>query len=514
MYRSLSRRKFLQTSALAGSGLVLTSNVSSQSLIPIPLRVRRSALSLPADDPVFTKYAEAVTKMHELPATDPRNWMNQAKIHADRCPHGTNGFLPWHRYYITYFEEICGQLIGDKSFALPYWDWTAQRGIIPDPFFDVQELNVVYWKDSGSYTTPPSGWGTIDTIPIRAIGKSVGVQDDPVRGGGAFTSRNINSILGESQFDVFYRRLEGSPHNTGHVVVGFPAQGKRGHIGEGLSPLDPLFWLHHCNVDRIWAQWQLARNKTPDIELDYDGHFVDASGTKVRVAANGARDFAALGFTYDSIGDPKQVVSLAGIVDSAAPNNAPVLESLKDVNLSPSADVIGQWTTSETVKVGIETKLSVSVTNLKSELNRDRSLLQFDLPNLKTIEPQNLNAEMFSDFGKATKQPRRILAHFKGVVGAFERNPLVNVFVNCPYLNPETGADNIHYAGTFSFFGSTKHDEHNGGGEFYVDLTHVLNGLDVSSLESIDVQLMAVPGSAGGAMEGSFMIESVDILSV
>lgn len=40
------------------------------------------------------------------------------------CPHGNWWFLVWHRGYIGWFEQICQELSGDSSFALPYWDWT------------------------------------------------------------------------------------------------------------------------------------------------------------------------------------------------------------------------------------------------------------------------------------------------------------------------------------------------------------------------------------------------------
>jgi hypothetical protein len=40
-------------------------------------------------------------------------------------------------------------------------------------------------------------------------------------------------------------------HNRVHVWVG-------GTMGGGTSPDDPVFWLHHCNIDRIWALWQYA----------------------------------------------------------------------------------------------------------------------------------------------------------------------------------------------------------------------------------------------------------------
>ncbi len=161
---SISRRAFIQASLAAGA-VALTSKSATARSTSSNLRIRRSALGLPATDSVFQQYALAVKKMHELPTTDRRNWRRMAETHADFCQHGTSEFLPWHRHYITQFEKICGDLIGDPQFALPYWDWTIQAGKIPDAFFDIQELNVTYWKDNGDYDG--IGWGPVHTIGIR-----------------------------------------------------------------------------------------------------------------------------------------------------------------------------------------------------------------------------------------------------------------------------------------------------------------------------------------------------------
>ena len=75
------------------------------------------------------------------------NWCNQANIHYNHCSFpGPNAyylqihfgwlFFPWHRGYLYFYETILGWLIGDTSFALPYWDWTTTP-VVPDVFFDV-----------------------------------------------------------------------------------------------------------------------------------------------------------------------------------------------------------------------------------------------------------------------------------------------------------------------------------------------------------------------------------------
>lgn len=62
----------------------------------------------------------------------------------------------------------------------------------------------------------------------------------------------IKAIMEIGTFDLFQENLEGTPHNGIHVAVGSPD----GTMITMWSPLDPIFWLHHCNVDRLWAVWQ------------------------------------------------------------------------------------------------------------------------------------------------------------------------------------------------------------------------------------------------------------------
>ena len=88
---------------------------------------RRSVRGMTANDPDLAAYRRGVAAMKALPASDPRNWTRFAAIHASFCPHGNWYFLPWHRAYILSFENICRQLSRKRDFALPYWDWTADR---------------------------------------------------------------------------------------------------------------------------------------------------------------------------------------------------------------------------------------------------------------------------------------------------------------------------------------------------------------------------------------------------
>jgi tyrosinase len=103
------------------------------SAMPNGLRKRENVAGMDSSHPMLRSYADAVQRMKDLPPSDPRNWVRQADIHANNCPHGNWYFLPWHRAYLLAFEEICRDLSGNPEFALPYWNWT-QNNSIPDPF--------------------------------------------------------------------------------------------------------------------------------------------------------------------------------------------------------------------------------------------------------------------------------------------------------------------------------------------------------------------------------------------
>jgi polyphenol oxidase len=103
------------------------------------------------------KYKEALAKMKALPESNPLSFKAQAAIHQAYCDsyysyHRSSGsaaakddpafdvhfswiFAPWHRMYIYFYERALGQLIGDDTFALPFWNWDAPAGMVVPPLF-------------------------------------------------------------------------------------------------------------------------------------------------------------------------------------------------------------------------------------------------------------------------------------------------------------------------------------------------------------------------------------------
>jgi tyrosinase len=480
----IARRTFLVGAA---TGVAAPFIIRSASRAATP-RIRRDVMDFQDTDPFFAKYAQAVRAMHQLPQTDRRNWIRQAKIHADFCKHGRLSFLHWHRHYLTFFETICGELIGDPDFALPYWNWSKKSGVIPAPFYNIQELNVEFWNDPGVYVG--QSWPVpIDTVGRRGLANGQGLLNNP--GGGHFTLARINEIKGYPNIDLFRPGLEGSPHNNGHVIAGATATGKRGHIGSGLSPLDPIFWLHHCMVDRVWAEWQRTHT-TPDPAETYSADFVDAKGAPASVTSTGAATSLPLGYTYD-------VLQPSAIIGPVAGGNllsaiGPALE--KALNEPAAPATLGSATNNQVSMPLIETAIKVSTPNLAATLASDRAFRRF-----------SLGRDVLGVEG------RRTVARLTDVRLASAQNDLVvNVFVNCPYLSSSTGYVDPHYAGTFSFF--VGHEGH--GTDFVIDITAPVRALASEGgikNEELTIQLMPLPAYMDGKTETSFRVGKVDILA-
>ena len=140
---SSDRRSFLQVlGGISALGVAPITLGGCESLLErirnCPMR--RSLRTLPANDPIIQTYRAAVAAMKALPASDRRSLeCPGTDLTSAITPHGNWFFLPWHRAYLLYFEQIRRELTGEASFALPYWNWTCQRQI-PAPFLGAHSI--------------------------------------------------------------------------------------------------------------------------------------------------------------------------------------------------------------------------------------------------------------------------------------------------------------------------------------------------------------------------------------
>jgi tyrosinase len=195
---------------------------------------------------------------------------------AHRCP----AFLPWHRELLYQLERDLQALSGNPDLAIPYWDWSTDQRPDGPPWLD--DFMGGDGADGPVRTGPFAG-----AASWRLTLSEDGV-DHLVRGFGRVpqfarlpSPAEVSAVLRVSPYDAapwndasrlasFRNQLEGwhvppgsditdGMHNLVHVWVG-------GHAGTMLpstSPNDPVFFLHHCNIDRLWAVWQQMNPSLP-----------------------------------------------------------------------------------------------------------------------------------------------------------------------------------------------------------------------------------------------------------
>lgn len=170
---------------------------------------------------------------------------------------GGKRFLPWHRIYLTKFEEKLRE--HDSNLFIPCWSWW-EDGDILDPDSDRSWNWIIKFHTANNgkgrkiEVRNPSSGKVEDTIEIqREIGEDHRVKFPTRKGVGEMLHENTDlSHL------AFSRALEGNPHNHGHMWVG-------GTMNSLKSPADSLFWMHHAEIDRLWEIWR--SEKTKDSEL-------------------------------------------------------------------------------------------------------------------------------------------------------------------------------------------------------------------------------------------------------
>ncbi|MGE7368691.1 tyrosinase family protein [Neorhizobium sp. NPDC001467] len=244
-------------------------------------------------------YAKGVGALKQKPLTAPDSWWFLGAMHGfhpvvwtqfgiitdstplpadavqvkfwEQCQHQTWYFLPWHRGYLYAVEEILRTAIvdlgGPDDWALPYWNYSGDgpdARVLPEEF---AEPNLPDGSNNPLFVEQRYGDGslpiTIDpaAVALTALNDTIftgGTSDIPPGFGGPVTTFHHGP-----ENRTTNGGLESLPHNIVHSLVGGakPGTDPNQWWNAGLmsipitAGLDPIFWLHHANIDRLWTLW-------------------------------------------------------------------------------------------------------------------------------------------------------------------------------------------------------------------------------------------------------------------
>jgi tyrosinase len=241
--------------------------------------------------------------------------------------HMAAAFGPWHRVFLHHFESELQQI--DPNVTLPYWDWPADH----DAASPIWGPDFLGGNGQGADGRVPDGpfAGSTGSWPLRVLddpqnhpryltrflGQAADAKTLP-------TSSMVTSALATTPYDSapwedmmrdqndpsqwsgFRMQLEVNLHNLVHRWVG-------GAMVAMASPNDPVFWLHHSNIDRLWSNWiRSHQDQSPYLPVSggpqghnlYDSMIFHAAGDPPPWDGNArpvdVLDHHALGYRYDT----------------------------------------------------------------------------------------------------------------------------------------------------------------------------------------------------------------------
>lgn len=264
-----------------GSNLSVVSTAPTavrNAVLQALVRVRRNVEQ--ANIPALT---DAYTKMQARSEPDNRSWMYWAEYHGynrNDCWHhnGVGGqnfnydlFLPWHRAYLLYFERVA--LAANSGAILPWWDWTSTLS---------HQVGL-----PAAFTSGPAG-GPLASGPVPPAFRAnpPRTRRNPGRPSQLPSKATIDGILALTNFEDFSNQLQ-NQHDGVHGWTG----GDMGSIAS--SAFDPIFWSHHCMIDRLWYLWQL-RHGVDNIPPSY----LNRTLAPWALTVKDVLDTRRLGYTY------------------------------------------------------------------------------------------------------------------------------------------------------------------------------------------------------------------------
>jgi len=262
-----------------------------------------------------TEKSRFVAAVHALKANGGYDGYVQQHMSFMSSAHRASAFLPWHREFLRRFEADLRAI--DASVTLPYWNWTvdnsATSSIWADDFMgpdgrpsDGQVMTGPFAYSGGAWTLAFDGPYLRRRMGVSSSSPTLPAPND-VTNALATTPYDLSPYNDGFSLAGFRNTLEGwrngpQLHNRVHVWVG-------GSMGPASSPNDPVFFLHHCFVDKLWADWQAAHPGEGYVPVSGGpvGHNLNDAmqpwaGLGDTVTPAGMLDHHALGYAYDTEG--------------------------------------------------------------------------------------------------------------------------------------------------------------------------------------------------------------------
>lgn len=343
--------------------------------IPATTRIRRSVYALPPGDQTLHWYAVGVGRMQARLIADPLSWRYQAARHEykrstdplakpadvlppgpdqtrywNACQHGGAFFLPWHRFYLALFERIVGAEIvaagGPADWGLPYWDYSESlatsphaRALPPDFRQPAAPANPLYVAQRRTAANNGLAFATSPDVSISCLAST------PFAAAAAAANHGFAGQLGSPNHNGGGPgSLEFTPHGSMHNAIGGTKPGACWMSSFDTAALDPIFWLHHANIDRLWEVWRSRHpslaNPTAPAWLTQAFDFHDANGVSVTLPVAETLDIKAdLGYDYHppiplAGGGVPLVAPVANVMHPiVSPAHTPVLAQVSGTSL-------------------------------------------------------------------------------------------------------------------------------------------------------------------------------------
>jgi tyrosinase len=495
--------------------------------------VRKSVWANGGDfnDAILYWYAKGVGVLKDRPINDLTSWRFLGAIHGfdpnkwqrygylstgeqlpeksvqdkywQQCQHGSWYFLPWHRGYVASLEAIVRDAIiqagGPTEWALPYWNYSDTNNSnareLP-PAFSSQQLpdgspNPLFVEQR--YGSPLGSANVPIIIPPQDVDLKNTLEEPNFTGvasGGSPGFGGVKTLFSHS--GRVHGVLENQPHDVVHVDIGgilgeFDPQSEVNNLGLMTDPdtagLDPIFWLHHANIDRLWEVWlhRNSRHQNPiesawlddPLEREFIVPLPDGQSWKFTskdVLQTSAPD---LNYEYDDISDPlegttrirRRLERLGSSLDSASVSSS-------NVDNPQNVELLG----ANSVKLEFTGQTSATQ-------------VQIDHPTLRKVARSFRSVETSES---SAQEPDRIFLNLENIRAADDA-VVLDVYINLP--NSANPSDHPElYTGSVSFFGvsnASRSDQPHGGQGVtkvleitdIIDTLHLSGEFDVSNLK-------------------------------